>query len=348
MVSANPEILTRGFLIVDGEKRARDYQNQLASPGLRYLVLRDSRSVLPLWRIWEYAQTRIFEDMDPEEDWLEISESELRAGRKLPESLPGAIVLDGENNIMGLIPGQARLKPAETFYEQELKMFLSHELGNILDGVGLIQKLLGKGEMGTTDTQSMLNSLSNTILEFDSAYLRDGEGLIQKQVLSDGHNSFGRIVAEVISLKRVMARKKGLEIVFEENGFRPTGEISQPILLKQVLLNLVGNSIRYCPGPGKIRIRAELISPGDFFQIIVSDNGPGIPGEYQSKIFNLGFRCESGPEGGSGRGLYYVRRIVEKMGGQIQLNSPPRLTPGEKSGTEFVVRIPVRQADLRS
>ena len=104
----------------------------------------------------------------------------------------------------------------------------------------------------------------------------------------------------------------------------------------QVLLNLVGNAIRYAPDNSSVWIRLE--DAGNRARIIVADQGPGLTEEQQVKVFEKFERLgRSGEDGGSGLGLYISRRLARAMGGDLLVES----APGQ--GSRFVLEVP---ADL--
>jgi hypothetical protein len=104
----------------------------------------------------------------------------------------------------------------------------------------------------------------------------------------------------------------------------------------QVLLNLVGNAIRYSPDNSQIWIRLEDAGPRA--RLIVADQGPGLSAEQQLKVFEKFERLgRSGEDGGSGLGLYISRRLARAMGGDLTVES----APGQ--GARFILEVP---ADL--
>ena len=104
----------------------------------------------------------------------------------------------------------------------------------------------------------------------------------------------------------------------------------------QVLLNLVGNAIRYSPDNSQVWIRLE--DAGGRARLIVADQGPGLSDAQQFKVFEKFERLgRSGEDGGSGLGLYISRRLARAMGGDLQVES----APGQ--GARFVLDVP---ADL--
>ncbi|MBX9642945.1 MAG: ATP-binding protein, partial [Novosphingobium sp.] len=104
----------------------------------------------------------------------------------------------------------------------------------------------------------------------------------------------------------------------------------------QILLNLVGNAIRYAPDNSQVWIRLE--DAGARARLIVADQGPGLSDEQQAKVFEKFERLgRSGEDGGSGLGLYISRRLARAMGGDLMIDS----APGQ--GARFILDVP---ADL--
>jgi two-component system, OmpR family, phosphate regulon sensor histidine kinase PhoR len=111
-------------------------------------------------------------------------------------------------------------------------------------------------------------------------------------------------------------------------------------LLRQVLVNLVENGVKYSPEGGRVDV---LVSedPG-WVRLEVADEGMGIPAAELDRIFEKFYRLDAAMSrgvGGSGLGLYISREIVMQMGGTLTVRS----TPGE--GSTFTVVLPRRQRD---
>ena len=105
--------------------------------------------------------------------------------------------------------------------------------------------------------------------------------------------------------------------------------------LKQVLVNLVENAIKYSPGGGRVEVR--VVDEDDRLRIEVSDEGLGIPRSEHVRIFEKFYRLDvemTRGVGGSGLGLYISREIVQQMGGSLSLES----TAG--AGSTFTVTLP--------
>jgi two-component system NtrC family sensor kinase len=129
------------------------------------------------------------------------------------------------------------------------------------------------------------------------------------------------------------ARGKKIDLVSETSADLPPLR-ANPIRIRQMLDNLVGNAIKYTPQGGKVDVHADLMD--DQIILRVSDNGPGIPPGEQSRIFDKFFRASNAPEGvqGSGLGLAIVKSIVESHRGRIWVES----SLGQ--GTTFFVVLP--------
>ncbi len=106
--------------------------------------------------------------------------------------------------------------------------------------------------------------------------------------------------------------------------------------LSNAINNLVDNAIKYSPEP--VQVSIMVTRQQQRLKISVKDNGIGIPNAYQSNIFEKFFRVPTGNlhnVKGFGLGLSYVKKIVEKHGGQVRVKSEP------DKGSEFVLEIPL-------
>ncbi|HEY7017605.1 MAG TPA: ATP-binding protein [Gaiellaceae bacterium] len=108
-----------------------------------------------------------------------------------------------------------------------------------------------------------------------------------------------------------------------------------PPRLRQVLVNLLDNAVKYSPDGGRVEVSVAELPHA--VAVEVADQGIGVPEEVQGRIFEKFFRVD--PEmrrgvGGSGLGLYISRGLVERMGGRLRLTSSPG------SGSTFRVELP--------
>jgi len=148
------------------------------------------------------------------------------------------------------------------------------------------------------------------------------------------------VVADCAHSVRTLAAAKSIALEVESGGeLLFSGDES---LLSRMLLNLLDNAIKYTPGGGKVAVAVRATVAGA--QITVTDSGPGIPREFQSRIFERFFRVDQartrahsppgGSAGGAGLGLSIAKWIAEAHGGALHLT---RSDPG---GTVFSVMLP--------
>ncbi|HWZ42503.1 MAG TPA: ATP-binding protein [Candidatus Saccharimonadales bacterium] len=107
--------------------------------------------------------------------------------------------------------------------------------------------------------------------------------------------------------------------------------------LRQILLNLAGNAVKFTPASGRMKISAQR--DGAYITISVLDSGVGIAVEEQEAVFEEFFRATLGAgisSEGAGLGLPMVKRLVERMGGSVKMRSAPQ------QGSEFSFTVPLR------
>jgi signal transduction histidine kinase/DNA-binding response OmpR family regulator len=148
------------------------------------------------------------------------------------------------------------------------------------------------------------------------------------------------------------AEAKGLDLCIEIADDIPAQVMTDPLRLRQVLLNLVSNAIRYTER-GQIFVTISRVesprmdqgsAPGHQLEISVKDTGPGIPEHQREAIFDAFVQVDERgsrvgrTENGAGLGLAIVRKVVDALGGEIRLQSAVGF------GSEFVVTLPYRHA----
>ena len=149
---------------------------------------------------------------------------------------------------------------------------------------------------------------------------------------------FGEAIGSVCRAVELEAQRHGHRL---ERGYVP-GDLPMIIgdrdRLEQVMMNVIGNAIKYTPDNGVIRVTAGSV--GDKVWMEVSDNGIGIPRGDWNRIFDRFYRVDkarSRESGGTGLGLSIAREIVQRHGGTIGL------TEHEGPGTTVRIVLPIRQ-----
>jgi PAS domain S-box-containing protein len=148
------------------------------------------------------------------------------------------------------------------------------------------------------------------------------------------------LVEEVVELLGPRAQAKGLEIASDVDERLPECVIGDDARLRQVLLNLAGNAIKFTEGGGVSVIVERGWGPDEVI-FLVRDTGIGVAPEQQARIFLEFEQADTGSTrkfGGTGLGLAISRRIAERMGGSISVES----IPGQ--GATFRVAMPLKRA----
>lgn len=133
-----------------------------------------------------------------------------------------------------------------------------------------------------------------------------------------------KFVAEVVSMMRPRAIEKGLDFQLVFDGAVRRVAVTDSLRVKQILVNLIGNAIKFTPS-GMVMLRISD-SPGSTMRFDVVDTGVGIATEHQASLFEA-FVQEDGSTtrrfGGSGLGLAISQRLARHLGGDIRLQSEP-------------------------
>ena len=107
--------------------------------------------------------------------------------------------------------------------------------------------------------------------------------------------------------------------------------------LRQVLLNLVDNAVRFSPGGGTVTVGARR--RGKTIVLSVADEGVGIPDNEQERIFSKFYRVGDAQTGGTGVGLFIAQGLISALGGRITVQST------EGRGSSFIVELPARDGE---
>jgi CheY-like chemotaxis protein len=147
------------------------------------------------------------------------------------------------------------------------------------------------------------------------------------------------VLERLRSLVHPMAVERGLDLRFHLSEHSPPVLKGDPTRLKQVLLNLVGNAIKFTEkGSVTLNVSSEAVTEGQLrFRFEVRDTGIGIAPEKQAELFSAFTQADRSIArrfGGSGLGLAISKRLANAMGGEIGVNSAPGL------GSVFWLEVP--------
>jgi signal transduction histidine kinase len=241
------------------------------------------------------------------------------------------------------------------------QLSLQQQVDLLKEQLAQAQRLTALGELVSTTTHEFNNVLM-TIINYAKLGMRHKDTATREKSFEKilaASNRAAKITSTVLGLAR--NRKPGMEptdlkelvenslllLEREMNKYRVTVDKSfQPIpeayvngnQIQQVLLNLLINARQAMPNGGRVAIKLSHDVENDTIDLMIRDNGCGIPPDKLPRIFDAFFTTKSGPDasgkGGTGLGLSTCRDIIEAHHGRIRVDS----TVGK--GTAFTLKLP--------
>ena len=225
--------------------------------------------------------------------------------------------------------------------KSEFLATMSHEVRTPMNGVLGIAELLLDTELSTEQRDYV-----ETILRSGQALLEILNDILDLSKIEAGKLDLESIafdpaqaLSDVIALSGPRASAKGLVLAAEVAPAVPRDVIGDPGRLRQVLSNLIGNSLKFTDS-GAVRVAARLVSENGEEVVLgftITDTGIGMTPEQQGKLFRPFTQADTSTTrrfGGTGLGLAICLRLVDTMGGGFEVKSEP----GQGSSFSFTVR----------
>jgi signal transduction histidine kinase/HAMP domain-containing protein len=254
-------------------------------------------------------------------------------------SASGAIVSAGNRDIgVLLLLRDVTVERRLTLMKQEFFHSVAHDIGNLLTPFGVFFTLLRKSnQFGDAEKKYLsyaeqargrLSSLMKDIL--DIAKLESGTLKLQL-VAVDPKN----ILDNMKALYSIQAQNKEISLEFSLEASSHQFVCDQE-LLERVIMNLIGNALKFTPKGGRITVMAGNVAGKGEIEFSIIDTGPGIPKNSLESVFGKFEQVQgSQSRSGYGLGLSICKKVVELHGGKIWVESE------EGKGSCFKFRIPI-------
>ena len=286
------------------------------SPSSESAAVRIGEAIQTGWARFEWMHRRL----DGTEFWVDVSLAVIPIARR-------SAILATWRNITDRKLAEEKLLAA-TQAKSEFLANMSHEIRTPMTAIlGFSEILRG-------------SSMDAEQLEAVSAIRRNGEHLLGiingildlskieagKMAIESVSCSPSQILAEVVSLMRVRAGAKNLPLTIEYDSPIPESILSDPTRLRQILINLTGNAIKFTE-IGEVRLVARLLaaeSDRPRMQFKVIDSGIGMTEQQISRLFEPFSQVDASAarkHGGTGLGLAISRRLAEKLRGDVTVDS---------------------------
>ena len=222
--------------------------------------------------------------------------------------------------------------------KDEFLAMLSHELRNPLGAISMAAHVLDKLPLpdDARPARNIIARQSAHLGKILDDLLDVGGAISGKVALRPERIELGTLVRSALAHFEAPQRPAGARLTLDTE---PAWVDADPARIEQIVVNLVGNALKFTPQSGEVQVRV-LVSGGEAL-IEVRDTGIGIPPAMLERIFDLFAQAHADPargRGGLGIGLTIARRLVELHGGSIAAESA-----GEGRGACFTIRLPLAQ-----
>ena len=222
---------------------------------------------------------------------------------------------------------------------------MSHEIRTPLNGIMGMSALLGGTKLSHEqhDFANTINEAAETLLTIINDILDFSKVEAGAMELEQVPVNLTETIESTADLLAARASEKGIELACSLAKDLPAAIIGDSVRLKQILLNLLNNAIKFTD-EGEVILSAtrQQKSGAPVIRFEVRDTGIGIPADRMDRLFKSFSQVDASTTrrfGGTGLGLVITKRLVELMKGEISVNS----TPGE--GTTFTIDLPFTEAE---
>jgi PAS domain S-box-containing protein len=215
---------------------------------------------------------------------------------------------------------------------------MSHELRTPLNGVLGYAQLLQRDPATVKRQQGSLEAIESCgqhLLAMINDVLDLSKIEAGRLDIADEACDLHQLLRSVLDIVRPRAEEQRLEFTFELGADVPVGIRTDPTKLRQALVNLLGNAVKFTH-QGSIRL-VTSVDTEDWLEMAVEDTGIGMTEAEMEQVFDPFRQAEAGAKaGGTGLGLSITKRIIEALGGSLRLESEVGV------GSRFIIRLPLQ------
>lgn len=272
-------------------------------------------------RTGEYVEREIF-----------TSSGRILHARKAPIETGGAVVtvtdITRRKHTEKVITQAREAADAANQAKSDFVAMVSHEVRTPMNGVLGMARLMRETPLDRDQRHSL-----ETVISSAESLLRIVNDLLDISKLDAGHLELESIpfgpadaVENSVAVLTGQAREKGLNLTIDAGSNLPDVVVGDPYRLRQVLMNLISNAIKFTPA-GSVTVRLRRVSQKEKIadlEFAVIDTGQGIRPEHREKLFSPFTQATveiARKHGGTGLGLAICRRLVDLMGGVITLET---------------------------
>ncbi len=292
--SASPDV---AIVVLASEAVSRSDSNRLLQAGAQDCLVKGRLNLHPLQRALFHAMER--------QRFLADSETARSQQQVLREELV-----------------QHELQVKDDFISH-----VSHELRSPLTAIHQFSTILMDGLAGPLQgeqTEAMrvilrniqqLESMIDDLLEITR--MQTGKLSVELQSVLPAE-----VIADAIDTLRGAGQAKGVSLISQVPADLPTA-YADPVRTRQILINLIGNAVKFTPEGGSVTARVDLDASRMFLRFEVEDTGCGLPAESLERVFERLYQVRDGKAGrrGLGLGLFICKQLVTQQGGEIGVTS---------------------------